>query len=50
MGAVVGQRDGHPVGQGRDKMPERIGGGSAQGLAMKLDEGEFRRAINGHEE
>lgn len=50
MGAVVGQQDGQPVGHGRDKMAEKIGGGLAQGLAMKLDEGEFGRAVNGHEE
>ena len=31
-------------------MPEKIGGGSAQGFAMQLDEGEFARAINGQEE
>ena len=31
-------------------MPQKISGGSAKGCAMKLGEGQFARAINGHEE
>ena len=45
----LGQHDVDPVGHGFSKMPQKIGGGSAQGLAMKFDEGEFACAINGHE-
>jgi hypothetical protein len=43
-------QDGDPVGHGLNKMSENIGGSLAQGLAMKRNEGELARAINGHEE
>lgn len=50
MGAIVGQDDVDPVGHDFDNMAQKVGGGLAKGLAMQLDEGEFARAINGHEE
>ena len=50
MGAVIGQHDADPVRHGFNKVLEKVGGGSAQGLAMKFDEGEFACPINGNEE
>ena len=50
MGSIIGQHDADPVGHGFDKVAQEITCSFAQGFAMKLDEGEFARAINGHEE
>lgn len=50
MGAIIGQHDVDLVRHGFDKMAQKVGGGLAKSLAMQLDEGEFARAIDGHEE
>ena len=50
MGAIIGQHDADLVRHGFDKVPQEITCSFAKGFAMKLDEGEFARAINGHEE
>lgn len=50
MGAIVGQDDVDLVRHGFDKMAQKVGGGLAKGLAIQVDDGEFARAINGHEE
>ena len=46
----LGQHDADPVRHGFNKVLEKVGGGSAQGFAMKFDAGEFACPINGHEE
>ena len=46
----LGQDDVDPVRHGFNKMPEEITRGFAKRFAMKLDEGEFARPINGNEQ
>lgn len=50
MGAIICKDDVGLVRHGFDKMAQEVTSGFAKGFAMKRDDGEFARAINGHEE
>jgi hypothetical protein len=50
LDAVIGQHRVDPVGRGLDEVTEEVARHACGGFLMELDEGELRRAIDGHEQ